>query len=436
MEKESTESQQHSPRPFLAAAVLGVLIVIAAIFVPAAPAVANDSASPPGAPIDLAVAPGSAKLVVGWNPPQGDTNVTAYAVQYKASTATGWVDVPYEGNETDTEITGLTNDAGYDVRVRASNGAGDGQWSDTASATPHEDIVWSAILTVDVYGASEDDDDESLSSNLMYGCIDGRFTSVSIAECRTALTEDEFKFAGATYRWTSLYEATDPWHHAVMGFDSKVPSDSGLRTGTLQIGDETIYLGETDEALLRWLEDGDGWVVPRAEVGDPVFFPTKGLRLPMNLKARVPSKSDDDDQTGETQTSDDSALFEECRSYTQGLEGLRACVLPYEGREAVLMMTLSDPAPENGTTVTLATSPNQTATSDDFTMPSSITIREGETSGLIFVAITDDEEEEGYESIYIYACIRSGCDPLNPVDGEKTYNHGITIPATSGTGGL
>ena len=85
--------------------------------------------------------------------------------------------------------------------------------------------------------------------------------------------------------------------------------------------------------------------------------------------------------------------------------------------------------------MTLATG-NQTATNDDYTMPSTITIGEGERSGIITIAITADGEDEGDESIHIYACIRTGCDPLNPVEGEKAYNHGIVIPGTREAGGL
>ena len=432
------------------------LIAMATLVLSASTASANTA---PGAPIGLVVAPGNTKLVVGWSPPQNGTDDTAYTVQYKDSASLDWITADHAGTGTDTEITGLANDASYDVRVRASNSAGDGQWSNTVSAAPHQDIVWAAILTVDVDDASQ-----------THGCADSSISAAGIAECRTALTQDEFEFAGDTYRWTSLYEVTDPWHHGVMGFDSKVPSDSGMRTGTLQIGGKTIYLGETDEQVLRWLDDGDGWVVPRdsSEKAVPEFFLAKGRRLPMSLKARIPTNTGASDQSGEIQTpenensgppasengetpntddgqppdSDDDQpgttgndeaqrsvnreLFQQCREYTRGLEGLRVCKPPFEGRDAVLMLTLSSAAPAGGTTVTLAASPTQTATSDDYTMPSAITIGEGEVSGLITISIAADGVDEDHETILIYACVRDGCDPLEDWD----YNHGITIPGT------
>ena len=441
------------------------LIALAALVLSASTASANTA---PGAPIGLVVAPGNGKLVVGWSPPEDATDDIAYTVQFKSSASTDWVVAVNGGTQTDAEIAGLTNDTRYDVRVQASNSAGDGQWSNAASAAPHQDVVWAAIMTVDV-------DDTSQDSHT-HGCVDSSISTASIAECRTALTDDDFEFAGDTYRWTSLYDVTDPGHHAVMGFDANVPSDSGMRTGTMQIGDKTIYLGETDEQVLRWFDDGDGWVVPRdsSEKAAPEFFPAKGQRLPLSLKARIPTNTGGGDQSGETQTpenengqpgntensgpgntengepgdSDDDQpgtsendeaqrsanreLFQQCREYTRGLEGLRVCKPPFEGRDAVLMLTLASPAPAGGTTVTLATDSTQSASSDDYTMPSSITIGEGEVSGLLTIAITADGVDEDHETINIYACISPGCDPLEDWD----YNHGITIPGTLSVGGL
>ena len=282
----------------LPAAVIATLMAVAAIFLSAAPpAAADESASAPGAPTGLVVAPGNGKLVAGWSLPEsnGGADITSYTVQYRAWTAADWVTAGYEVMGTDTEISGLTNGLTYDVRVRAANDVGDGPWSGAASATPEEDIVWAAILTVDVH--------ESTDGERSHGCIDSELTWDDIAECRTALTEDEFEFDGATYRWTSLLDLTGTSHHTTMGFDTSVPSDSGLRTGTLQIADQTVYLGETDVTLLRWFDEGDGWVVPRpsSEAAVSKFFRTEGQRLPMSLKATIPSGNDpaDDDQDAE-----------------------------------------------------------------------------------------------------------------------------------------
>ena len=541
------------------AQALGILMALAAVFLPAAPASANAA---PGAPVGLVVAPGNAKLVAGWNPPEsnGGAAVTSYTVQYKHSNAAdrpadfndpanGWVTASDGVTDTDAEITGLTNSFTYDVRVRASNSDGDGQWSDAASATPNEDVVWAAILTVDVNKYNY------FGCNRVFFSHDREFD-----ECSVALTEDEFEFAGATYRWTQFLDKASPRaigqsDHAGLSDSTPVPPDSPLRRGKMQFGDITLSLDNTDH--VGWWPDrkwGDGfnvyhpsaratqnWVEgqkvplnlqvtvskveaaapPEAQVLSPTTLtltvdkatvseeegavtvtatldnPAVGDGVEVTLTAgdgstatanddyTLPpaftiaegettatatltivddaetevaetielgadtgssglitvgatvtiSPSDNDNNPPQLQGSDDGGLFDRCRNYTRGLEGLRACVLPDEGGEAVLMLTLPGPAPAGGTTVTLATDPRQTATSDDYTMPSTITIGEGETSGLITIAITEDDEDEGDESIYIYACIRSGCDPLNPIDGEKAYNHGIVIPGTR-SGGL
>ena len=621
----------------------------------------------PGAPVGLAVAPGNAKLVAGWNPPAGDAATTSYTVQYKHSIApdrpaefsdpaSGWVTasdnatgataVTVEAFDTQgmtgitgatAEITGLTNDVAYDVRVRASNSAGDGPWSATASAIPLEDILWAAILTADVSKYND------------FGCfLEFHSHDRNFDECSVSLTEDEFEFAGATYRWTQFLDGAKGQSDGVGLSDSTpVPPDSPLRRGKMLFGDVTLSLDDPDHV---------GWYSDR-EYGDGfnVFHPSargvqnwvEGQKVPLNLQAKIPQAMEDETppgsignvsdatlsaltvsdgssdvpltpafasatagyaasvdnsvgsvtvtptvndpnatvtvegsavtsgtasapisltagtpkdisvvvtaqdgtanayaltvtraessdatlkaltvsdgssdvplapafasatagyaasvgssvgsvtvtptvndpnatvtvegsevtsgtasapisltagtskdisvmvtaQNGTSQTytltvtiapsdndgadptsqSQVSVLFVWCQQYARGGEGLRVCEPPYEGEEAVLVLALPSPAPANGTTVTLATHPGQTATSDDYTMPSTITIEEGERFGLITIAITDDDEDEGDESIYIYACISTGCDPLNPKDGEKAYNHGITIPGT------
>ena len=173
----------------LPAALIGTLVAMAALLLAASTASAS---SAPGAPTGLVVAPGDGKLVAGWNPPEsnGGTKTTSYIVEYKASTAadrpgnfndplSGWVTAGHGGTGTDTEITGLTNSVAYDVRVRASNSDGDGQWSDAASATPNEDVVWAAILTVDVNKYNY------FGCNRVFFSHDREFD-----ECSVALTED------------------------------------------------------------------------------------------------------------------------------------------------------------------------------------------------------------------------------------------------------
>ncbi len=146
----------------------------------------------------------------------------------------------------------------------------------------------------------------------------------------------------------------------------------------------------------------------------------------------VTRENGEGDQSGETQRHGDDELIEVCRDRTGGVEGLQVCVTPYEGANGILLLTLPSPAPAGGTTIALATDPDQTASEDDYTMPAAVTIEEGKRSGLIIIDITADSEAEGDESIHIYACIKPAgpddCDPLT----ESDYNHGIVIPGHSG----
>ena len=103
---------------------------------PTAPA-----AQAPDAPQAPTLTPGDGKIEVTWDAPADNgAEITDYDVQYKQSRATTWEMEWDAGPSTTTTIsviiTGLTNGSTYQVRVRAANSAGEGLWSDLASATP------------------------------------------------------------------------------------------------------------------------------------------------------------------------------------------------------------------------------------------------------------------------------------------------------------
>ncbi len=308
-----TETQQTGRRLVLTAAVLGVLIAVAALFLPAhPPAAAQGSGDTPGAPVGLAVAPGNAMLVAGWNPPAGDADITSYTVQYKYSIAadrpadlsdpaSGWVTASDSVTGTDAEISGLTNNVAYDVRLRASNSAGDGQWSATASATPLEDIIWAAILT-----ASFD------SGSNYFGCgINDDY------RCSTALTENEFQFEDKTWRWhyfkdgvseerakgsqlilnpyfsTRLYSTTSDYS------SRSVPADSGLRKAYLQVGNTGAVFNLGDPDSVHWHPDGLGFSL-LDESANGGFGWAEGQRFPLSL--RIGNSGDTDDKTNTNPT--------------------------------------------------------------------------------------------------------------------------------------
>ncbi len=110
---------------------------------------------PPAAPGGLAVVPGGEQLTASWTKPGGP--VTGYQARWKETAApdsdatgdgtdpsTGWVEGgAVSSSSLSQTITGLTNDTGYDVQVRATDGTsagadsdGYGPWTATKAGTP------------------------------------------------------------------------------------------------------------------------------------------------------------------------------------------------------------------------------------------------------------------------------------------------------------
>ena len=244
--------------------------------------------------------------MAGWKTPAniGEAELAAYTLWYKTSDApdlqaplqdapeNGWISLRPGIEESHAEITGLTNGTVYDVRIRAhylveasSSGSTDSPWSATVSATPQEDIIWAAILTVD------EDYDGS------FGCQDSALTASGMEECATALTGDEFDFEDTTYRWTSLVDLNEPWEHDVFGFDTAVPADSGLRSGRLEVGSDSVSLD--DSSRVRWMTDDTGFTVVGPAAKGPNWFTVEGQKVPLSLRA-TPQQPDDASNDGES----------------------------------------------------------------------------------------------------------------------------------------
>ena len=89
--------------------------------------------SVPDAPAAPSVAAVSATaLSVTWAAPQDASDLLDYDVQYRPATGNAFADWPHVGTATNTTVTGLAANTWYEIRVRASNGFGAGDWSATA----------------------------------------------------------------------------------------------------------------------------------------------------------------------------------------------------------------------------------------------------------------------------------------------------------------
>ena len=97
----------------------------------------DDETESPGAPTGLTANPIAEGLRVGWIAPvrTDQPPVTGYGVEYKLSTATAWTSHPHAGTGTDTQITGLTAGATYNVRVRALSHENPSGWT-SANGVP------------------------------------------------------------------------------------------------------------------------------------------------------------------------------------------------------------------------------------------------------------------------------------------------------------
>ena len=114
-------------------------------------------AGPPGMP-SVTVQSRVAALYVSWTvDDDGGSNITEYEVQWKSG-AQGFDSSRQQAGltGTNTRIENLINGTEYDVRVRAMNSAGWGEWSDSDSGTPVEGpgvSLSTATLSIDEGGS-------------------------------------------------------------------------------------------------------------------------------------------------------------------------------------------------------------------------------------------------------------------------------------------
>ena len=101
-------------------------------------------------PMSITIAAtGPSRRAVVWTAPTdtGGGAITAYDVRYietseDETVESNWTvrDNAWRSGDLRYTITGLTNATEYDVQVRAVNSAGDGEWSDTETGTPQQEI--------------------------------------------------------------------------------------------------------------------------------------------------------------------------------------------------------------------------------------------------------------------------------------------------------
>ncbi len=109
----------------------------------------TDVAEPPDAPADLAVSSTANGLTVTWTAPvmTGKPPLTGYGVEQRLRTSAAgavtpvwgaWTDASHTGTAASASITGLTPEATYQVRVRAVNAEGNGEWAGPEEGVPEQ----------------------------------------------------------------------------------------------------------------------------------------------------------------------------------------------------------------------------------------------------------------------------------------------------------
>lgn len=87
---------------------------------------------PPGIPTKFDVQPLNQKIIVSWDTSTGV--VSNYSVAYKEVNATEWTEVSTNSNT--IELSSLTNNSTYSIKVKANNSAGSSDFTSTQYASP------------------------------------------------------------------------------------------------------------------------------------------------------------------------------------------------------------------------------------------------------------------------------------------------------------
>ena len=102
----------------------------------------------PQAPTGLTLVGGSGLITASWTAPTNTgAAISGYDVEYREGTSANFTDWPFTGTGTSTTITGLNSGTIYQVRVRAINSGGAGDWSPTATVTQLERVTGVVITT-------------------------------------------------------------------------------------------------------------------------------------------------------------------------------------------------------------------------------------------------------------------------------------------------
>ena len=220
---------------------------------------------PPAAPTVSATSGNRNSLDVNWIAPNnvGRPAITSYDLQYMTSD-NGWTAGPQNQTGVSAEIAGLEQGTSYEVQVQATNGDGDGAWSDTGSGTTNannaptfsagtttrsftETVGDAAVSTAADIGAAVtamDDDNDTLTYSLE-GADAARFAiDDSSGQIQTRVNEKYDREAKASYTVTVKADdkngGTDTIDVTIsVGNETEVPLTPGMPTVSATSGSRT-----------------------------------------------------------------------------------------------------------------------------------------------------------------------------------------------------
>ncbi len=447
-----------------------------------------------GAPVDVpnkvvaSVKPGNARLTVTWQLPTvkpGDSSLdrtgnptgdpTGYEVQYREHGTAGWTaagNAAMDGAGQPLRtfiISSLTNGTTYDVRVRASNAHGAGEWSNAVQGRPmarpgavrnlvaapgfgQVTVTWDRPAAGEVvqyfvqYRKSTDTEWE----NTFAGPSRDRTRAIYHLESGTAY---DVRVRGVNDIGDGLWTTA-----SVSTYHADAPSSLGLgvapvpREGRsisvpsdVPVGESTLYVRLNRPALAdltvtfttggtaTYGANGD-WTLSAAtatiaagedvaelkvrvvddDVADPdetivitgrVAGTTSGPPLEYTVTLTIIDNDEPDGQSG----SSGNAPPEGAGLPTAVELALGRTTVGESAGSVTLTATLDAPAPDGGIGGLLLAGEDGTASADvDFTMPFEIFIPGGQRSGTATITITGDDLDEADETVVLSALFDTG----------------------------
>ena len=203
-------------------------------------ATASDFTTKPNKVTGLTVTSGNESLSLSWD---AETGATSYRVQWKSSgQGYGGVNQATPTSNSHT-ISSLNNGTQYTVRVRATTGGGDGEWSDEVTGTP------AAVLTFTADGITFTEARLRLQNHTGTWYLDGGEGSTIIADCVAV--------AGTSHWLTTLTAATNYSFSAYSASDcaeaSKLKSVT-FRTESGKVTGLTATAGNNASIDLSWFK--------------------------------------------------------------------------------------------------------------------------------------------------------------------------------------